>query len=159
MKPKLLLVLLLALSTLAGYLLSKASLVGRIGISLFYKEYKILKVWWQAVLFVFTVWMILFFLQRRLKRKCSSTTSRLVQIGAILIALAGLFLTYQDFRNNLSHRLLGERFHLGGYLFWFGWIIISVYYLMPDKNHRSQIQHVGSDETQAANDDGRITSR
>jgi hypothetical protein len=24
---------------------------------------------------------------------------------------------------------LGERFHLGGYLFWIGWILISAYYL------------------------------
>jgi cation transport ATPase len=122
-------VILLVLAAIAGYVLSKASLVGRVGISLFYKQYKFLKVWWQAGLLVFVIWMILFFLQGLAQRRSSATTAKLIQIGAIVVALAGLFFTYQDFRHTTSHRWLGERFHLGGYLFWIGWIIISVFYL------------------------------
>jgi hypothetical protein len=124
-----LVLLLLVLSGIGGYLLSKASLVGRVGISLFYKQYKFLKVWWQAGLLLFGVWMILFFLQGLVQRKLSPAGSRLIQMGAIVAALVGLYFTYQDFRHNTSHRWLGERFHLGGYLFWVGWIIISVFYL------------------------------
>lgn len=152
-RKSLLVLLLLALSALTGYLLSKASLVGRVGISLFYKEYKILKVWWQSGLFVFAVWMILFFLQDWLKRKVSPNRSKLIQVGALLLALAGLFLTYQDFRNNLSHRLLGERFHLGGYLFWIGWIIISVFHLIRDTRSNSLTQHGDSNKMLSSKND------
>ena len=61
MKYYKLIFLLAILSTVSGYLLSKASLVGRIGINLFYKEYKFLKVWWQGALVVFIVLLILLF--------------------------------------------------------------------------------------------------
>ncbi len=128
-RTSLLVISLLALSGIAGYVLSKASLVGRVGISLFYRQYKFLKVWWQGGLLIFAVWMLLFFLQGLVQRKLSAKTSTLIQMGAIVAALVGLYLTYQDFRHTLSHRWLGERFHLGGYLFWVGWIIISVFYL------------------------------
>lgn len=62
-------------------------------------------------------------------KKLSATSSKRIQTAAIVAALLGLYFTYQDFRQNVSHRWLGERFHLGGYLFWIGWIIISVFYL------------------------------
>jgi hypothetical protein len=52
------------------------------------------------------------------------------QAGALVLALIGLYFTYQDFRHNTAHRWLGERFHLGGYLFWIGWMAISVFYLI-----------------------------
>ena len=121
------------LAALGGYLLSKASLVGRVGISLFYREYQFLKTWWQGGLVVFVVWMIFFLLQGLVQRKKPANVTRLVHTGAILFALAGLFLTYRDFRHTTSHRWLGERFHLGGYLFWLGWIAISIFYLTEKK--------------------------
>lgn len=124
-----LILFLFALSGLAGYLLSKASLVGRVGISLFYQQYRFLKVWWQAGLLVLAIWMVLLFLQRRAQQRLSLSTSKLTHMAAIAIALAGFYFTYLDFRHSIAHRWLGERFHLGGYLFWIGWIVISVYYL------------------------------
>lgn len=134
MKRKSLLVLfLLVLSGIAGYVLSKASLVGKAGISLFYTQYKFLKTWWQGGLVVFAVWMLLFFLQGLAQRKWSTAASRLVHFAAIIAALAGLYFTYQDFRHTLSHRWLGERFHLGGYLFWIGWMAVSLFYLTENK--------------------------
>lgn len=120
---------LLVLSGIAGYLLSKTSFVGRTGITLFYKQYSFLKVWWQAGLLVFLVWMFLFFLHEWAQRKLSPVAVKRMQIATIAVALAGLFFTYRDFRHTLSHRWLGERFHLGGYLFWLGWIILAVFYL------------------------------
>jgi uncharacterized membrane protein (UPF0136 family) len=125
--------ILLALSGLAGYLLSKASMVGRVGISLFYKEYAFLKVWWQAGLLVLVVWAALFFLLGWAQRKLSFSRSRLVFIITLILALVGTYFTYQDFRHNLSHRWLGERFHLGGYLFWTGWMLVCLFYL-TEKN-------------------------
>ncbi|RYF78088.1 MAG: cytochrome d ubiquinol oxidase subunit II [Chitinophagaceae bacterium] len=130
MKRKaLLFLLLMVLAGFAGYLLSKASLIGRVGISVFYKQYKFLKTWWQGGLLIFAVWMLLFFLQGLAQRKLSPAAAKRLQVAAIVAALVGLYFTYQDFQHTTSHRWLGERFHLGGYLFWIGWIIISVFYL------------------------------
>src|SRR5215203_450096 len=116
------LLLLAALAALSGYLLSKASLVGKTGISLFYKQYGFLKVWWQGALAVFIVWLLLFFIQGLVVRRAKGNNAVLAHLAAIIMAAAGLFFTYQDFQNDLSHRLLGERFHLGTYLFWIGWL-------------------------------------
>jgi hypothetical protein len=128
-RRQLLILFLLVLAAMVGYLLSKASLVGRAGISLFYQQYRFLKIWWQAGLVVFILWMIFFFLQAWVQRRRSQRSSRLIHTAAILFALLGLYLTYLDFRHTISHRWLGERFHLGGYLFWIGWITISVFFL------------------------------
>lgn len=126
-------ILLAALAALSGYLLSKASLVGKIGITLVYKEYSFLKVWWQGALAVLACWLVLFVVQGWAGRRAKSGNAALAQVVAIVLAAIGLFFTYQDFRNNLSHRLLGERFHIGGYLFWIGWMIISLFYLFRGK--------------------------
>lgn len=129
MKKTSFLLLLTGLAVLCGYLLSRASLIGRAGISVFYKEYTFLKTWWQGAGVVLAVWLLLFWVQGLVQQKTRAATARYVHFAAIVAAVLGLFFTYQDFRNTLSHRLLGERFHLGGYLFWLGWMLISLYYL------------------------------
>jgi hypothetical protein len=53
-----------------------------------------------------------------------------VHVFACVLALAGLYFTYIDFRNTLSHHMLGERFHLGAYLFWLGWLVISAFFIL-----------------------------
>ncbi|MBD0374839.1 MAG: cytochrome d ubiquinol oxidase subunit II [Flavisolibacter sp.] len=128
MRPASFIFVLALLSAVSGYLLSRASLVGRVGIRLYYQQYKFLKVWWQGALVVFGIFLVLYFILSWVHRKKSSAlliTAMLILFGAI----AGLFFTYQDFRNDLSHRFLGERFHLGAYLFWVGCMLISLYFL------------------------------
>jgi hypothetical protein len=56
-----------------------------------------------------------------------------------------LYLTYNDFRQDLSHRLMGERFHIGAYLVWIGWMIISIYLLLTRKISRALNKKVGMD--------------
>jgi hypothetical protein len=126
MKKGFLIGILVLLSMLCGYLFSKASLIGKAGMTFVYKEYAFLKTWWQGALFVFVVWMVLLLLQGWAQRKGKSNW---VPIAFIIAAIFGIYFTYQDFRHTISHRLLGERFHLGGYLFWAGWILISIYFL------------------------------
>jgi hypothetical protein len=128
-----LLSLLAVLSGLSGYLLSNASLAGKVGISLFYKQYRFLKTWWQGALIVFVVLLILFFVQGLAERKLSKARAKVLHVFMILLALAGLYFTYYDFRHTTSHRLLGERFHIGAYLFWIDWILISSFYLTQKK--------------------------
>ncbi|HVF97614.1 MAG TPA: hypothetical protein VM871_09845 [Flavisolibacter sp.] len=129
-----LLFFLLLLSGVAGYLLSKASFVGKAGISLFYRQYRFLKVWWQGGLLIFVVWLLLFFLHRWATQKLTEKASKLLHSGAVVVAIAGLYFTYQDFRDSLAHRWLGERFHIGGYLFWLGWVVIGVFFLTAKKS-------------------------
>lgn len=126
--------LLVALSIVSGYLLSKATLIGRTGINLFYKEYKFLKTWWKGGALVFVVLLLLFLVQGWAQKKLSARTAKLLHVTALLLAVIGLYLTYNDFRHSFNHRLLGERFHIGSYLFWFGWMMVSLFYLFQKKD-------------------------
>jgi hypothetical protein len=129
-KRYLLLLFLFVLSIISGFLMSKASLVSRVGMSLFYKEYNFLKVWWKGGLAVFLVWMVFFVSQQLAQKKLPRAMALRVHLFACLLAIIGLYFTYHDFRNTLSHHLLGERFHLGAYLFWAGWLVISIFFIV-----------------------------
>lgn len=128
---------LLILSILSGTLLASASWVGKVGIDMFYQEYTFLKIWWQGASLIFLVLMFLYALQSFAQKKLSVGAAKIVHIFAILAALCGLYFTYSDFRNDFSHRLLGERFHIGAYLFWIGWISVSVYLLFTKENNKA----------------------
>ena len=128
--------LVIALATLAilcGYLLSKASFIGRLGMTYVYKEYRFLKTWWKGALAVFIVWIVLLIIQAIVERKLSKTKATIVHVVFILLALAGLYFTYADFQHTTSHRWLKEKFHIGAYLFWLGWIIISLFCIVQKR--------------------------
>ncbi len=126
--------LLAGLSVLCGWLFSKINLIGRAGIALFYNEYRFFKSWWKGALAVFLIWMILFWLQGFLQKKLIHRQAMLLHVAALVIAVIGLYFTYDNFRHDLSHRIIGERFHLGFYLFWAGWMLISLFYLFQKRN-------------------------
>lgn len=144
MKRNTAIVFLLALfSLIDGYLLSAISLLGRAGISLFYTQYQFLKSWWKGAILVFVVWLILYTLQSAFDKRASKASSNVLQIILLLVAAAGLYFSYADFRNSLSHRWLGERFHLGVYLFWIGWMTISLL-ILSRKKPATEITSVGT---------------
>jgi len=120
-------------SLTTGYLLSSISLIGRAGISLFYTQYQFLKTWWKGALLVFIVWIALFMIQSVLYQRVTRKTRNIIQTASLIIAIAGILFSYSDFRNTLSHRWLGERFHLGVYLFWLGWIAITIFAALEKK--------------------------
>ncbi len=130
MKRALQLFILLAIvSVTSGYLMSQMSTVGRIGINLIHKEYKFLKVWWQGAAVVFAALMVLYFVQYVLNKAFVYTAGKIVHFLLFLAAVGGLYLTWADFDDDISHRLLRERFHIGAYLFWVGWMLISLYFI------------------------------
>lgn len=142
------LLFLTVLSVVSGYLMSKASLIGRAGMSLFYREYNFLKSWWKGALLIFILMMLIFAIHGSVQKRYPERKSRSIHIAAFIIAIAGLYLTYNDFRHTLSHHLLGERFHLGVYLFWLGWMVISIYYLWrPGVNSRATHSEPGNETT------------
>ncbi len=126
------------LSALSGWLMSHMSWLGRIGINWFHKEYKFLKVWYQGGGLVFGILLLLFLLQWLADRKLPQTTARIIQVVALLAAICGLWVTYSDFRSDFTHNILKERFHLGAYLFWVGWMSISLFLLVTYR-----LQHAG----------------
>ena len=129
----LLIFILALLSLLSGNLTKGVSLVGRVGINLFYKEYKFFKVWWQAALVCFAALILITVMLYFMDKALNGLTRKIVLLVFFFVFLAGLYFTFRDFRDDLSHRLLGERFHLGIYLYWIGFCIISLFYMLTPK--------------------------
>lgn len=125
--------LLVPLAIIIGWTLSKASLVGKVGIHFLHREYAFLNSWWKGALFVWVVWLILEIIQYRIWKRNRRNVNLALQATFIFLAVLGLYYTYLDFRK-LSHGLLGDRFHIGGYLFWIGWCIISLFFIRLRKD-------------------------
>ncbi|MCW3122218.1 MAG: hypothetical protein JWQ38_1710, partial [Flavipsychrobacter sp.] len=121
------------LSVISGYLMSKASWLGRVGMTFFYKEYNLLKIWWQGAIAVFIVLLLLFALHSVIQARMKFLAAKTVHLLIMLLAFGGLYLTYDDFTNELTHNLLGWRFHYGFYLFWVDWMLICFFFLFKKK--------------------------
>jgi len=134
-KKQLVLVLFLfILACVSGYLMSHPSLVGRLGMDVFYKQYRFLKTWWKGASLVFIIWMVFLLLQGLIRKKLKEGKAKLFQVLMILLALTGLYLSWSDFHDSTTHRWLKDRFHIGVYLFWIGWLLISINYLLEKKD-------------------------
>jgi len=120
--------ILIPLAIIIGWTLSKATIVGKVGIHLLHREYAFLNSWWKGALLVWIAWLVLEFIQYRIWKRKSRYINLILQSTFIFLAVLGLYFTYLDFRT-FSHGLLGDRFHVGGYLFWIGWCIISIFFI------------------------------
>ena len=100
--------LLAGLSIVSGYLLSKASWIGRVGMTFFYKEYNLLKIWWQGALAVYLFLLILFAGHSLIQTKLPKITARLLHIIALMTAITALYFTYDDFTTDISLWLLPD---------------------------------------------------
>ena len=121
-------VILVPLAIIAGWTLSKSTFVGKVGIHFLHREYAFLNSWWKGALLIWVVWIVLEIIQYRIWKKYSRNINLTAQSSFIVLAVLGLYYTYLDFRT-FSHGILGERFHIGGYLFWIGWCIISIFFI------------------------------
>lgn len=133
------LIILAALAAFSGYLMSQMSFIGRVGINLMHNEYKFLKVWWQGALVVYFTWLILFLLHTVINRVLSNGLAKAFHALVIIVSIYGMYFTYSDFSTDFSHSLLKQRFHLGAYIFWIGWILICLFYLMK-RNETKEVQ-------------------
>ena len=125
--------ILITLAIIIGWTLSKASIVGKVGIHFLHHEYAFLNSWWKGVLFVWGVWLVLEIIQYLIWKRNRWNINLILQATFIFLATLGLYYTYLDFRT-FSHGLLGDRFHIGGYLFWIGWCIISIFFIKRRKD-------------------------
>ena len=142
------LVTVLALISMAsGYLMSKASWIGKVGMTFFYKEYNLLKIWWQGAIAVFVILLIILSIHELVKRKASRRVATSLVVILLTIGAGGLYLTYDDFTHDFSHHILGRRFHYGFYLAWCGWIVTSLFYLFAKGNRKTIVTISNKTET------------
>ncbi|MFV0154975.1 hypothetical protein OBK20_02925 [Empedobacter falsenii] len=140
MKNKIIHLLILAFSSLlSGIMISKMSYIGKVGITIIYNEYTILKSWWKTALLLFAIQAIIFVVLSVWKMK---TTKRLKQLLLPLIFLSigiiGLIYTYYDFTET-SHRLLKKTFHFGFYIFWLTWFGNCIFFMSKQKKKLEEI--------------------
>lgn len=129
----LLVFILVFLSLLSGNLTAGVSLVGKIGISFFYKQFSFFQSWWQSSLVCLALMLVVGAILYFIDRSTNGLKRKIVLIACFLIFLAGLYFTFSDFRTDLTHRWLGERFHVGVYLYWIGLGIISLFFALTEK--------------------------
>jgi hypothetical protein len=120
-------------SICSGYLLSKATLPGRVGIDLFYKQYRFLRDPLKSSILILMVYLILFTFLGLLYKRSNNNPNK-ITFFVLLLGLIGAILTYYDFQQTLTHKLLGSKFHVGGYIFWAGWMSIPIFYIVNRKS-------------------------
>ncbi len=134
---------LLGLACLSGWLMQKPSLIGRVGISLLYKEYQFLRTWWKTAALETGLYFLILLLLEWLRTRLAPTPYRILLSLLFLAGLAGFYLTWNDFHDTSTHRWLKERFHMGAYLFWIGFLALPVFYFFQpgnaDANERRHI--------------------
>ncbi|MFV0195488.1 hypothetical protein OBJ93_08390 [Empedobacter falsenii] len=140
MKNKIIHLLILAFSSLlSGIMISKMSYIGKVGITIIYNEYTILKSWWKTALLLFAIQAIIFVVLSVWKLK---TTKRLKQLLLpfifLSIGIIGLIYTYYDFTET-SHRLLKKTFHFGFYIFWLTWFGNCIFFMSKQKKKLEEI--------------------
>ena len=122
----------LLLSFASAMLFSKMSFVGRVSISLFYKEYTIFKTVWKTALVIFAIQLMLILILVLFKKFSSKWIYIPIILLAIGIGIYGAYYTFQDFTTT-SHKHMKIYFHAGGYLFWANWLISCVFIMLIKK--------------------------
>ena len=120
----------LLLCWLEAYLISKISLIGRVGIATIHKEYSILRSGWKTFLLLFGIQMVIITTLYTIRKKYPKKITTLAASVLLTLAFIGLLTTLEDFLHTYTHRLLKERFHLGFYIFWLSWIGSCLFFLI-----------------------------
>lgn len=116
------------LSVAAGVLVSQMSFLGKMSIGLFYRDFALLRVWWQSALLFLAMQLVLIGILL-LSRKIMGlgVTSG---FAALLLAacVVGVYFTYLDFTET-SRKMMQVYFHSGIYLFWISWGVTCLYFM------------------------------
>lgn len=121
------------LSAVSAWLMAQMSFIGKLGIGLFYSEYKILKSPVETGLTIFGVQMVVVALLFLLYNFASKKITNIFAGIILVLAVLGLGYTIYDFTYEFSHKILKTKFHIGFYLIWFGIIITCIIYLIKPK--------------------------
>jgi len=125
------------LSTISGVLLSQMSFIGKVGISVMYREYGIFKVWWKTAILLFIVQLALLLVLWLIKRLLGRRLAFAAFLLFLLFGLVGAYFTYLDFTTT-THRVMKANFHAGVYLFWGTWALACVYFIVVPRKKRQR---------------------
>lgn len=129
-KHALFILFLIGLSLSSGWLMSRMSWIGRLGLNWFHQDLEFLKTWYWGGGLVFILLFVLFLLQYSMRRNSLPLVGISIQLVALLLATLGFWFCWVDFKSDLSHHLMKQNFHSGVYLFWIGWACTSSYILL-----------------------------
>ncbi|WP_430614532.1 cytochrome d ubiquinol oxidase subunit II [Flavobacterium sp. JP2137] len=129
------------LALICGILMSKMSFIGRMGINFLHRDYAIFKTWWKTALLIFAIQLTLLLLLSLIRYFTPAKTAKSLFVFLLLLGFAGAYLTYVDFTTT-SHKMMKGSFHSGGYLFWLGWTISSLYFLFWNKKKRLPLAEI-----------------
>lgn len=118
----------LCISLISAHLITQMSWLGRIGISLFYTEYAILKSFWKVALILFSVQTLLLIILHTLYSFKKILALKIVSGIISISSLLGLAYAVYDFSETFSHRILKEKFHMGVYVFLVSIFCLSLFY-------------------------------
>ncbi len=125
--------ILIGIALLSGKLTTGMSIIGDWGIGLFYHQLSFLKNWWQSTLVCLGAFLIIGIVLFVIDRMLDGIKRKLVLLLFFLLFIIGLYLTFLNFRTDITHRWMGERFHMGIYLYWIGAGIISLFFGLTEK--------------------------
>lgn len=120
------------LSTISGILISQMSLVGKVSIFFFHKDYGLLKIWWQTALLAFSIHLVIVIILWLNRRLLPYWISFFMIFMILLIGALGCYWTYIDLTTT-NHRYLRHNFQIGAYLFWAGWAINCIYFMIAGR--------------------------
>ncbi len=137
MSKRILILIQIIFSLISGIMISKMSFIGKIGISLVYREYSIFKTWWKTALAIFLIMLVLNLIFISCKKLFSTKSVRFVAFILIIIGILGSIYTYYDFTST-SHKYMKSSFHFGGYLFWINWFFTCFYFLFSKNKNKPE---------------------
>lgn len=123
------------LALICGILMSKMSFIGRMGINFLHRDYLIFKTWWKTALAILAIQLILILILVVARSLSSSKVNRLICLLFLIFGLIGAYATYIDFTTT-THKMMKGSFHSGGYLFWFGWLISCLYFMISSSKKK-----------------------
>ena len=114
-----------------------------------------MKTWWKGTLAIFTLLFLLMLLHDAVDRKLVKKRANSFHLMALSAAVIGMYFTYRDFQYYYAHRWLQEKFHLGGYLFWIGWIGVSLFFLFRKQQLPAANENLSTDTPDDLEDEQR----
>jgi hypothetical protein len=105
------------------------SFLGRIGIHTMYRQFMVFRSWWKTALLFFFIQCLLFGVLYTIRSIVSLAIAKKIAWLLLLVGIGGFIATYWDFTTTM-HRVMKIRFHFGFYLFWIGWAINCLYFIV-----------------------------
>lgn len=109
--------------------MSHSRWIAKVGITFLHKGYNFTKIWWQGAIAVFLIYIVLLSVHSFVQKRMAPNAAKSIHLLMLMAAIAGLYFSIQDFKHDISHHLLGWRFHTGVYLFWGGWMIMAMSFM------------------------------